>query len=295
MKKYVYIDGRICEEKEAALSPLDRGITLGDGIFETILLLKGRPVFLGLHLERLFSGLRALNFEVSRLGAFFDEVGKGLVTDLAKKNGLEDTLARLRITITRGTIQGGLSAVREAAPTRLITVAPIDIERIETKKRRGIKAITVDGLRPALPGVKTTNFMPNILAACRARDRGAQEAFFLGPDNKTVLEGTTSNLFIVKKDRLITTPAAEKPEGPGVLAGVVRQTILELTERQKIPAEENWFSTDDLYEADEAFITNSISGVVPVVKTDDCKIGDGRPGETTRTLQKKYEEKIRKG
>ncbi len=292
MKNHVYLNGRIVSEKETRLSPLDRGLTLGDGIFETVLARKGRPVFLDNHMGRLCAGLKALGFEKEKLENFFADIEGGIITELLGENKLDESTARVRITITRGLAEGGLSAIRDADPTTIITTAPVDMEKIREKREQGITAITIKGIRPALPGVKTTNFMPNIIAAVMARGRGAGEAFFLGTDNKTVLEGTTSNVFIVSGGRLFTPPAATRPAGPGALAGVVRQTILELAKESKINAMEDWFTVDELYHAGEAFITNSISGLVPVVKTDDCKIENGRPGKTTRTLQKKYEEKI---
>ncbi len=292
MKKYVYMNGNMMAEEAARINPLDRGLTLGDGIFETVLARDGSPVFLESHMARLRSGLRALGFEMKKLSAFFKDIGGGVITKLLTENGLAETTVRVRITITRGETAGGLSAITGGAPTTLITAAPVDLEKIRVKTEKGISAITVRDIRPALPGVKTTNFMPNILAACCAREAGAGEAFFLGPDNRTVLEGTTSNVFIVKDRQLVTTPAAQKPQGPGALAGVVRQNILDLAEKNNLTAIEDWFTTDDLCNADEVFITNSISGLVPVIKTDAAEISDKKPGEITRLLQKKYREKL---
>jgi D-amino acid aminotransferase len=279
-------------EETARISPLDRGLTLGDGIFETVLAQNGSPVFLESHMARLRSGLTALGFEIKKLSALFDKIQGGAITRLIEKNGLAKTTARVRITITRGATKGGLSAVTGSAPTTLITAAPVDLEKIREKTENGIRAVTVKDIRPALPGVKTTNFMPNILAACRARESGAGEAFFLGADNRTVLEGTTSNVFIVKDRQLVTTPAAQKPQGPGALAGVVRQKIIDLAKKNNLAVREDWFTTDDLYHADEVFITNSISGLVPVIKADAATINNNKPGEITRLLQKKYREKI---
>ncbi len=292
MKKYVYMKGNIIAEEAAPVSPLDRGLTLGDGIFETVLARNGSPVFLESHLARLRSGLTVLGFELRKLSAFFTDIQAGAITKLMEKNGLAETTARVRITITRGETAGGISAITDATPTTLITAAPVDLEKIRVKTENGISAVTVKDIRPALPGVKTTNFMPNILAACRARERGAGEAFFLGADNRTILEGTTSNIFIVKDGRLLTTPAAQKPQGPGALAGVVRQNIMDLAKKNNLATIEGWFTTYDLYNAEEVFITNSISGLVPVIKVDAAEINNKKPGEITRLLQGKYREKL---
>lgn len=293
MRQYFYINGVILPEQEASLSPSDRGLLLGDGLFETIMASEGRPLFLEAHLKRLNKGLEALLFKTAPLEGLFKDIREGIIEKLIEANELSDVKAKVRITISRGTSSGGLAPLPAPSPTVIISATPVDMKKINLKVRLGIKAITIKDFRPALPGVKTLNFMPNILGAAMAKKAGAEEGFFLGEDNRTVLEGTSSNVFIVREGRLMTTPPAAKIGGPGVLPGVVRQIILELAKEAEIPAKEGWFTIDQLKTAEEVFITNSISGVVPVTSVNGTKIGEGKTGLITDLMQKRYEEKIR--
>ncbi len=292
MKNYFYINGNIVPDKDAYISPSDRGFLLGDGLFETILAVEGVPLFLESHLTRLKKGLTAILFEPSSTQRLFKDIKDGVITRLIKKNGLSKKQARIRITISRGTGSGGLAPSSDASPTVIISTSPVDIKKIERKVTLGIAAITIKGLRPALPGVKSLNFMPNILGAARAKNAGAEEGFFLAPDTRTVLEGTSSNIFIFTEGRLLSTPAATEIEGPGVLAGVVRQFVLEQAKKMKVLTKECWFTVADIMAAEEVFITNSISGVVPVIRVDSRGIGDGKIGEITKGFQKEYNKKI---
>ncbi len=292
MRDYVYINGEILPEEEARISPADRGFLLGDGLFETILARKSRPLFLKEHLMRLRWGLKNLAFEAPPLASLFSDIKKGLISRLIKKNRLEDKDTRIRITISRGPGSGGLSPSPPCRPTVIISAAPVDHEKIGRKVTEGISAITLKGLRPALPAIKTLNFMANILGASVAKKAGAEEGFFTAPDNNTILEGTSSNVFIVTSTGLKTTPQALKIGEDGVLPGVVRKVVLELALEKKIPAQKTWFTTTDLMAAKEVFITNSISGVVPVIRVDSKAIGDGSVGSLTREMQKGYEKKI---
>ncbi|MFQ5427852.1 MAG: aminotransferase class IV [Thermodesulfobacteriota bacterium] len=290
-KKYIYINGRITSEDEARVSPSERGFLLGDGLFETIMAREGRPLFLEAHLKRLRSGLKALGFEADTLQVLFKDIEEEIISRLLNKNELAEKEARVRITISRGCAEGGLAPASDCKPTVIISAAPVDTKLIARKANLGIPAITIKGLRPAMPGVKSINFMPNIIGAGMAKKAGAGEAFFLAEDNKTLLEGTSSNIFILREGELLTPPAAREPGGPGALPGVVRQVVLEVAKERKIPAKEKWFTIDELLTAEEAFITNSISGVVPIVEVDSEPIAEGRPGKITRKMQEDYKKK----
>jgi len=292
MKGYFYLNGVIVPETEARISPADRGFLLGDGLFETILAIEGAPLFLEAHLARLKKGLTALFFETASTEGLFKDIRAGIINKVIEANALSKLTARLRITISRGIGRAGLAPSTETMPTTVISASPVDMKKIERKVRRGIAAITLRGIRPALPGVKSLNFMPNVLGASQAKKAGSEEGFFLAADNKTVLEGTSSNIFIFTGGRILTAPSAMEIAGPGVLPGVVRQVVPEFAKGTKIPAEESWFTIGDLMAADEVFITNSISGIVPVTAVDSAHIGGGKIGEVTRKIQKKYEKKI---
>jgi len=292
MKSYVYINGVIAPEEDARVSPSDRGFLLGDGLFETVMAVEGVPLFLDAHIKRLKKGLKALFFEPASMQGLFRDIEDGVIARLLEAKGLSGEKARVRITISRGIGSGGLAPLSATPPTIIISASPVDMEKISRRQDLGIRAIIIKGFRPALPGVKSLNFMPNIIGARMAVEKKAGEGFFLAEDNRTVLEGTSSNIFIVTKGGLLTTPAAIETGGPGVLPGVVRQVVLGLAVETEIPAEQSWFTTEDLQTAAEVFITNSISGVVPVTEIDSRPVAEGKPGRVTRLLQKEYEKKI---
>ncbi len=291
MSEYVYSNGVILPLTEACISPYDRGFLLGDGIFETIMACNGSLLFLNAHLSRLKKGLQDLDFRTASLQEFFEDINGDLISRLIKKNKLQETSARVRITISRGTFAGGLAPPADSKPTVIICAAPIDTKFIAEKNKKGISAITIGGIRPALPGVKSLNFMANIMGANMANKAGAGEGFFIAEDKKTVLEGTSSNIFILRAGVLQSTPAAAEPGGPGALAGVVRDIVLQMAAEAGLAAEEKWFTINDLLKAEEVFITNSISGIVPVIEVDSKPIADRKKGSITEKLQKNYEKK----
>lgn len=285
------MNGVIVPEEEARLSTFDRGFLLGDGLFETIMVREGVPLFLQAHLTRLRCGLNALGFEAAPLEGLFKDIAGDVISRLIEKNEVATKDARVRITISRGSAGSGLAPLPDSLPTVIISAAPVDTELIAGKVSLGISAITLRGIRPAMPMVKTINFMPNIIGAGMAKRAGTGEGFFLAEDNKTILEGTSSNIFIVRDGGLLTTPVAKELCGRGVLPGVVRQIILEIAGELMMRAEESWFTREELLTSEELFITNSIGGVVPVIKVDSKPIGSGTAGDITRRMQEGYKDK----
>mgnify|MGYP001592733177 CR=1 len=137
------------------------------------------------------------------------------------------------------------------------------------------------------PEVKLLNYVGAVIAhQTVVKKYGADEALFISPDDRQiVLEGTTFNFFIVKDGAMITHPL----DG-NILSGITRRVALELARQNGIPVKEDYFEFNDLKSADEAFITSSTRNVVPIVKIDDFKIGNGKPGEITKKLGEKFKE-----
>jgi branched-chain amino acid aminotransferase len=131
------------------------------------------------------------------------------------------------------------------------------------------------------------NFLNNILAKIQAKENHADEGLMLSLDGY-LTEGSVSNLFLVKRRRLYT-PAA----GLGILEGITRQVVIELAGENRIPLHETRLRPSDLYRADECFLTNTSMEIMPVVKADGIKIGDGKPGPTTRFLKEAYRDRVR--
>ena len=169
-----------------------------------------------------------------------------------------------------------------ASPTLFLVAKPLDV-RLSEHQRLGIGAIALRWGCPFNPfGIKSPNYLYNMLAMAQARRDGAQEALFIAPDG-SVVEGTTSNVFSVL-DGILTTPA----EDSGLLPGITREVVIELARKEGLTVREAPVFLDELFSADEAFMTGSLKEVMPLTTVDERKIGAGSPGPVTRFLQERY-------
>jgi branched-chain amino acid aminotransferase len=253
MTGLVWLDGAILDATEAKVSVFDHGLTVGDGVFETIKVIGGRPFALRRHIERLHRSARGLGLDVplgdSRLRAAIE----GLLA--AAPTGEAET-ARLRITVTGGVAPPG-SGRGTAGPTLIIAVAPLDPWEPDTV------AVTVPwprNERSAVTGLKTTSYAENVVALAEARKVGATEAIMsnLAGD---LCEGTGTNVFVVRRGVLSTPPLLA-----GCLAGVTRALLLE----ELRDADEENVPMTALPDADEVLLTSSTRDVQPL------RVLDGR-------------------
>jgi branched-chain amino acid aminotransferase len=282
---YVYLNGNVVVEEEAAVSIRDRGFLYGDAIFETLRSYDGRPFMLNEHLERLTASADALGFSTKHTLRTQEEL-RGAVTGLLESNKLRD--AYIRITLSRGA--GGLGLVPTPAetpcPTLVIETRPLR-PYPENSYKQGVRLIISDYKRsttnPAMRH-KTANFLPAILARREAVKKGAQDALFLNTDGN-VCEGTVWNFFMVEAGRVITPPVTAN-----LLPGITRGIVLRLCGDAGIAASEEVFGAERISGADEAFITNSLMEIMPVASIDDHVIGADVPGEITRRLMDAYKE-----
>lgn len=275
-----YVNGRILAEEEATVSVRDRGWLYGDGVFETMRTF-GSAVF------KLDDHLRRLNQSASLIGIKIplsnEELG-GIILDLiARENPPGEIMVRL--TISRGVGGEGLFPRTPLDPTVVILLRELPVYTDETFSL-GWKLITARTIRnseSALdPRIKATNFLNNILAKREAVEAGVDDALMQNGDG-FVAESTTSNFFIVR-DEILLTPPVEA----GILAGITRQTVLEIAENIGMIVEERLFRTQDVYSADEAFLTLTSAGIIPVTGLDGREIGSGTPGPAVASLRSAY-------
>lgn len=278
MKEFSYLNGKLVEAEKASVSVFDRGLNYGDGLFETMKARDGRPLFLKEHTRRLLAGARVLRFGPASLKPFLDDINRGIIEDLIRKNRLGDGEAYLKLIVTRGADKGGHLPSGAARPTTIIVTKRIDEKRLRGLRERGVAAVYVDGPSPAMPGVKSLNYLASVMARIEAERKGAFEALFTS--GGFVTEGSSSNVFAVKDGRLTTPPKAS-----GVLPGIMRGEVLRLARKLRLPLTEAPLSIRALEGSDEAFLTNSIMEAVPLVRIGKKKIGGGRPGPVTKTLQ----------
>ncbi|MBM4039965.1 MAG: branched-chain amino acid aminotransferase [Planctomycetes bacterium] len=280
---FVWVNGQVLRSDEPALSVRDRGLLYGDGVFETLRAYDGVPFLLDEHLHRLADG--ATELEICRVldGAAIAEA----ITELLRLNELSD--AYIRITLTRGEHTGRLELEPAASPTLIIVVQPLR-PLPPSRYDPGSTAIIASRVRQSvdspLPRHKTLNYLNNLLAKTEARDRGADEAILLNTRGK-VAEAASSNIFLVRRGRLIT-PSRDS----NILLGITRWEVVHLARKAGIATEERIVRPDELGLATEVFLTNSVAELVPVRAIEGRTVGQGRPGPLTRQLQAIYRDRV---
>ncbi|MDO8837848.1 MAG: aminotransferase class IV [Parvibaculum sp.] len=252
----VWLNGELAPAGETRIDPTDRGFLLGDGLFETMLVRRGRVVFLDAHLLRLRHGANAIGlalpFDPARIAA--------ACTALLDANRLADApRAALRLTLTRGPGPRGLALPADPKPTLLITAAsaaapPAGLSAIVATPRRNNRSPSAQ--------LKAIAYLDNVLAKEEARARGAEEALMFNIDGHLAC-ASAANIFIWDGDRLIT-PSVDC----GILAGITRAAILELAPDFGIEVLEDRIEATHLSHIGGAFLTSSLMGMVPLTRID---------------------------
>jgi branched-chain amino acid aminotransferase len=273
----LWVNGEHVKSDAMHISALDRGFTLADGIFETMLLRHGRIFRAKQHMERLRRGADVLRIELP------DDIGRWL-EHAAHVAARETSEAAIRLTVSRGAGAQGLAPRALGAPTVVIVVGAIPTFPASVYER-GLSAITAGARRDEralTTGVKSLAYTEPIVALMRAHDEGAGEAIFLDTEGH-VSEASASNIFIGGEGVLATPPLS-----CGVLPGITRQAVIELAASLGVLVSARPVDPRELMNAGEAFLTSSLRGVAPLVRVDGRAIGAGRVGSTTRELQRAY-------
>ena len=276
MNELVYVNGSLVLRTDARISPLDYGFLYGFGLFETMRSYNGNVFRLERHLDRLVRSAKELGITVET------EVLGGAVKDTIRANGLDN--ARIRLTVSGG--EGGMSPDITSCkePTVVVTATkyqpfPDDVYR------KGFRAI-VSSIRRStnspVSGIKSLNYLECLLARQEARAVSANEALFIN-DRGLLAEASMSNVFLVSEGSL-KTPV----QGSGLLPGVTREVVMELAAGLGINVEECDVLLEDVFQAQEAFLTNSIMEIMPLTEVDGRAVGDGRPGPVTLRLMAAY-------
>jgi D-amino acid aminotransferase len=276
--EFCFLNGHYGKTSEAKISALDRGFLFGEGLFETWRTYRGKSFALAQHLKRMATSAR-------KLGIPFDpaEAWETRTLRLARMAGKMDCGGAVRLTVTRGPGPVSLVATGKARPTRLMLFRPLEAD-LGQARHSGVGVHLMDfgtGVNAELRQLKTLNYLPAVMGKTDAKRRGCFESLYRLADS-TVLEGTTSNFFVVKNGRVMTTPVEA-----GILPGVTRALVIKLASRIA-PVEQRRLVADDLLGADELFITSSTIEVTPVIRVDRRRIGTGQVGPLTRRLQHLY-------
>lgn len=279
MSVQVFIDGFIHDEQTAVVSVFDRGFLYGDSVYEVTRTAGGRPVDLPRHLDRLARSAAAIYLEAPPAAVIADAIGRTLA---AARN--PDSY--VRVVVTRGAGKIGLDVALADAPQLIVIVKPLELPPpalYETGVEVALVAVRRNLRQAVDPAVKSGNYLNNVMAFAEGKRRGAHEAIMCNVDGFMV-EGSTSNIFVVGAG-VVSTPALDG----GLLDGITRRRVLDLLRGAGRQVTELPLRPEALRMAEEAFLTSSIRGVLPVTHVDGTPIGGGVPGATTRDLMQRYE------
>jgi branched-chain amino acid aminotransferase len=270
------VNGALIAAGQAHIDALDRGFTLGDGLFETVRVYRGRPLGLDRHIARLRRGAAFLAIDLPWEDREFDDA----IAATLDANGLSE--AALRLTLSRGVPAArGLLPDPTATPTLVIDVQPFTGYPGELYSR-GTAAVT--GCIPRnehspLSRLKTLSYLEQVLARREAAAVGADEALMRNTAGELVC-ASAANLFLVVGDLMVTPPIEA-----GALPGTTRELLLQqLAPDAGIEVIERSIQPGELSVASEAFLTSSLLGVAPLTRVDDRPVGGGLPGPRTRQL-----------
>jgi len=279
MNPKVYLNGTLVPFDAAAVPISSPSLLHGVGLFETLRAYNGHPFRLKQHVDRLKASAEKLNMPV---GELIERI-PGAVTEVLQANNLKD--ARIRFTVAPP------GPHELSAEPMLLVAAQATSGYPEEFYERGMTVYACSDYRQSrqdpLAGHKTTSYFARLLVLRDAQERGCGEALWFTPEN-LLAEGCISNVFVVKDGRL-TTPPLETP----VLPGVTRAAVLEIARAADIPADERSRTLEDLFDADEVFLTNAVMEVMPVTRVERRVIGNEKPGPITCQLAEAYREQTK--
>ncbi len=285
----VYINGEYFSKSEAKISIFDRGFLYSDGVYEVVPVVGGQLFLFADHMKRLERSAKSILMKAPELD--YLAIARKLISD----SQLQDGFLYLQITRGGGLERNHLWKPAEVVPTvvafcqkvkfapRLSEYNQLSQVPKDILKSMTLKANAVEDFRWSRCHIKSIALLPNVLARFESAQKGFDEVIFL--KNKVLTEGSSTNVFIVKKGVVYTPPLKAN-----ILPGVTRGFVLKSLKRLKIKYAEKALSQKDLLSADEVWISSSTKDFLPAVKIDSKKIGKGHPGELWFKAYKKFQE-----
>jgi branched-chain amino acid aminotransferase len=286
MSATVNVNGRITSDGEAVISVFDHGFLYGEGIYETMRTYNGRPFLYDRHMRRLRNSARLIVLELP----FTDEELAGQIRETMNAANLLGGEAYIRVLVTRGIGELTYDPAATPRPSVVIIVKP-QVDPPPEAYDRGVRVVIVDVVRnhpeTVNPMIKSNNLLNTALAAQQAIRRGGYEGIMRNYKGE-LTECTVSNLFIVKDGAALTPPLAS-----GLLPGITRECLFDIGREIGVTVREQVLRDEDLFAADEVFLTGTTRELVPIVTVDDRTIGSGRPGPVTKTLLEGFRRRAR--
>lgn len=277
----IWFNGKLVPKAEAQVSVFDHGLLYGDGVFEGIRSYNRLVFKLKEHIDRLYESAHSIMLDIG----MSKKAMMNAVVETLKENNLND--GYIRLVVTRGEGDLGLDPRKCFGKPTVFIIADKIVLYPEKLYEKGLEIITVPTVRnhpEALnPRIKSLNYLNNILAKIEAGNKGYDEAIMFDHLGY-VAECTGDNIFLVK-DNALYTPAYYMGS---ILKGITRDMVLELAKKDNIKTFENIVTRHELYVADEVFLTGTAAEIVPVIKIDSRKIGEGRPGPITIKLIEQF-------
>ncbi len=278
MNEIVYLNGKFVPKEAATISPTDRGFVFADGVYEVTKYYNGKPFRYTDHIARLKRSLAELSIDFKE----FDGL-KTVFHKLLSENRLEHIHAGVYVQISRGEHQRIHSFPDKIKPTIYANV--FELPSFTNNLRNGIKVITREDIRWQRCDIKSVSLLPNTMLFNQAVEAGADECILIR--DGWVTEATHSSVIGVKNGVVITRPLSNF-----ILPGITRKVILEICEENKIPVNERLFTEKELYGFDELIIAGTGTEVTPAIQVNNTVIGNNKPGEITKFIQKKFFELV---
>ena len=278
MSRIAYVNGRYRPHRDAVIHIEDRGYQFADGVYEVCEVTGGRLVDERRHMERLQRSLAELRIPMP-------------MTLPALSAVLHETIRRNRVghgivylQITRGVARRDHAfPAAETPPSLVVTAKNLDPTRNEAIARDGMAVVTVQDDRWARVDIKSVSLLPNVLAKQAAREQGAREAWLVDAQG-FITEGSSSNAWIVTRDRTVVT----RPADHAILRGISRTVLLDAIHAQGLKLDERAFTVAEAAAAEEAFVTSASQIVLPVVRLNGRPVGAGKPGPVAAALRREF-------
>lgn len=274
MIKYVYLNSRFVKHKDAKIHIDDRGIQFADSVYEVVPIYNKRLVDTKFHFQRLRISLLGLDIKYAINNKQLLSIFLKLIDLNSIINGI------IYLQITRGVQQRSHAYKKNLKPTVIIYSQPKSFN-VPNKNFKGVEVITHEDLRWSRADLKTANLLPNILAENLAHKKNKYTAILIKKNKIT--EGVSSNIWIIKKNTIFTHPTNNN-----ILKGVTRTTLKLIIKKTGLILKENSFTKEQLFKADEVFLTSSGNFITPILKIDNNIINSGKIGDITLKLANLY-------
>jgi D-alanine transaminase len=278
MSRIAYVNGRYRPHRDATVHIEDRGYQFSDGVYEVCEVKDGRLVDERRHVERLQRSLAELRIRLPMTLPALSVV----LHETIRRNRVDWGIVYLQIT--RGVARRDHAfPAPDTPPAIVITAKNLDPDRNEAIARDGMAVVTVPENRWARPDIKSVSLLPNVLAKQIAREQGAREAWFVDAKGY-ITEGSSSNAWIVTRDRKVVT----RPADQAILRGISRTVLLDVIKAHGLVLEERPFTLAEAAAAAEAFVTSASQTVLPVVRIDGRPVGSGGPGPIAAAFRREF-------